>query len=368
MGLFDSQQTAFMARAIRLAQRGRWTTSPNPRVGCVLVNQGRIVGEGYHVQAGQGHAEVNALKQAGELARGATCYVTLEPCSHFGRTPPCALALVEAGVREVIAAVRDPNPLVAGTGFGLLEAADIRVREGLLAEQAMALNPGFFKRMQTGLPWVRVKQGCSLDGGTALANGVSQWITSAEARADVQHWRASSCAILTGSATVLADDPALTVREEALRESYPLSTIRQPLRVVIDGHAQLPDQCRLFQQPGQTLVIRAEGQPEITHAAVETLFLPKRGEYLDLAAVLRLLAERGLNEIWVEAGAQLAGALINARLVDELVLYMAPKLLGDSARGLLSLPPLTALADAVELNLMDVRQIGSDLRLIATIN
>lgn len=357
----------WMDRALVLAARGRFTTAPNPNVGCVLVRDQQIVGEGWHQKAGEPHAEVHALRAAGEQARGATAYVTLEPCSHYGRTPPCALALVEAGVRRVVVAMQDPNPLVAGRGLEILRSAGIEVLCGVRETEAKALNPGFIKRMQTGLPWVRVKLAASLDGRTALANGQSQWITGPDARADVQVWRARSSAILSGADTVLLDDPSLNVRWHELpseiQAEYPQSALRQPVRVLVDSRQRLQPEAKLFSLPGFVWLARhqAEGLwPDNT----EQLLLPlaENGK-LDLRALLRELGARGINEIWVEAGRQLAGALVSQQLVDELILYLAPKVLGESARGLLALPELGSLAQAPLFSLREVRQIGDDLRL-----
>jgi diaminohydroxyphosphoribosylaminopyrimidine deaminase/5-amino-6-(5-phosphoribosylamino)uracil reductase len=356
-----------MERALSLAAQGRFTTHPNPNVGCVLMRDGELVGEGWHRKAGEPHAEVHALRAAGERARGATAYVTLEPCSHYGRTPPCALALVEAGVSRVVAAMEDPNPLVAGRGLRILADAGIDVSCGLLKEDAEALNPGFIKRMQTGLPWVRVKLAASLDGKTALANGESQWITGPAARADVQVWRACSSAILSGADTVLIDNPSLNVRwnelPDDIRALYPQEQLRQPLRVIVDSRQRLQPDARLFSLPGPVLLARQQKQPHWPES-VEQVVLPLAvSGKIDLLALLHELGLRGINEVWVEAGRQLAGALVAQNLVDELILYMAPKLLGESARGLLVLPELATLAGAPQFTLRDVQQIGEDLRL-----
>lgn len=358
MNAADSQ---WMAQALRLAERGLHTTAPNPRVGCVLVNQGQLVGAGWHERAGEPHAEVNALRAAGALARGATAYVTLEPCSHFGRTPPCADALIAAGVRRVIVAMQDPNPLVAGQGNAKLRAAGIEVECGLMEAAARELNAGFIARMTRGTPWVRSKIAASLDGRTALANGTSKWITGEFARRDVQHWRARSCAVLTGIGTVLADDPQLNLRE--------ISTGRQPLRVVLDSELRIPARAKILQNG--TLIYTAcperekHGEIEATGAEVQTL-AGANGK-VDLPAVLSDLARRGVNEVLVEAGRSLNGALLAAGLVDELVLYLAPQLLGDAARGLADLGELTRLQQRIELQWQDVRQVGGDLRIVAKI-
>lgn len=362
---------SMMARALQLAERGLYTTDPNPRVGCVLVRDGRIVGEGWHVRAGEGHAEVNALSQAGAQARGATAYVTLEPCSHTGRTPPCADALVTAGVARVVAAMQDPNPLVAGRGLARLRDAGIDVECGVLEAEAAALNPGFVKRMQTGLPFVRLKLAMSMDGRTAMASGESQWITGPEARADVQRLRARSSAVVSGAGAVLLDDSALTVRSAqlGLPEAEALAAAeRQPLRVLVDGRLRVPPTSRLFQQDGPVLVAcRLDQSPEQDYRAIgaELLALPSASsDFVDLEALLRLLASRQYNEVLVESGAGLAGAFLRAGLVDELVIYMAPRLLGSLARPLLELP-FDSMAEAMQLDVTDMRVVGRDWRITA---
>ena len=350
-----------MARALRLAERGLYTTSPNPRVGCVLVRDGNMVGEGWHERAGEPHAEVHALKAAGEAARGATAYVTLEPCSHHGRTPPCAEALIAAGVIRVIVAVQDPNPQVAGQGITQLRANGIEVECGLM-EAARELNIGFFTRMTRGMPWVRSKIAASLDGRTALANGQSKWITGAAARQDVQHWRARSCVVLTGSGTILADDPQLNVRD--------VTTTRQPLRAVMDNSLRLPPNARLLQHPGVTVYTSSHDKQKcmaLEQAGARVVVLPDANEQVDAAAVLRDLACQGCNEVLVEAGSKLNGSLLQAGLVDELVLYLAPQLLGDMARGMARLGELTGLDQRINLEWKDVRNVGKDLRILTRI-
>ncbi|MGL5385700.1 MAG: bifunctional diaminohydroxyphosphoribosylaminopyrimidine deaminase/5-amino-6-(5-phosphoribosylamino)uracil reductase RibD [Serratia sp. (in: enterobacteria)] len=360
----------YMARAFELARLGRFTTTPNPNVGCVIVRDGNIVGEGFHLRAGEPHAEVHALRMAGEKARGATAYVTLEPCSHHGRTPPCADALIEAGVSRVVAAMQDPNPQVAGRGLYKLQQAGIDVRHGVMLAEAEAVNLGFLKRMRTGFPYVQLKLGASLDGRTAMASGESQWITSPQARRDVQELRAASSAILSTSATVLADDPALTVRWDELssetQQIYPRDSLRQPLRIILDSQNRVTPQHRVVQQPGMTWLARQQPDDRVWPTGVEQLSFPLHGGGIDLVVMMMQLAKRQVNSIWVEAGAQLAGALLRAGLVDELIVYIAPKLLGDNARGLCQLPGLTQLADAPELVFSEVRQIGPDLRLRLT--
>lgn len=360
----------YMARALELARRGRFTTTPNPNVGCVIVRGGEIVGEGWHHRAGEPHAEVHALRMAGEKAKGATAYVTLEPCSHHGRTPPCCDALIAAGVSRVVAAMQDPNPQVAGRGLYRLQQAGIEVSHGLMMSEAEALNRGFLKRMRTGFPWIQLKLGASLDGRTAMASGESQWITSAAARRDVQRFRAQSSAILSSSATVLADDPSLTVRwnelGEDMRQQLDENTLRQPVRVIIDSQQRVTSQHRVMTQPGETWLMRSEIDQQTWPDSVSQIAVPLRGEQLDLVAMMMLLGQRQINSVWVEAGASLAGALLQVGLVDELILYMAPKLLGNAARGLCELPGLEQLADAPGLRFSDVRMVGADLRLTLT--
>lgn len=350
-----------MRRALELAQLGLNTTDPNPRVGCVLVQEGRIVGEGWHQRAGEAHAEVYALRAAGERARGATAYVTLEPCSHTGRTPPCTDALIRAGVARVVYAVGDPDPRVNGTGAAALRAAGIEVRAGMLADEAEALNVGFFRRMRSGLPWIRVKLAASLDARIALANGESRWITGTAARTDVQRYRARSSAILTGSGTVKADDPQLDVR---LPE-----TTRQPLRVVLDSELAVAPSARIFARPGAvvfTASTAADRRAELERRGVRIERARRSAAGgLELEPVLRQLAALEVNELWVEAGAGLAGALLEGNWVDELVVYLAPCLLGPAARPLVELPPLQRLDQKLQLEFIDCSRIGEDLRLIA---
>lgn len=357
----------YMARAFQLARLGRFTTAPNPNVGCVIVRDGETVGEGYHLRAGEPHAEVHALRMAGEKARGATAYVTLEPCSHHGRTPPCADALVAAGVSRVVAAMQDPNPQVAGRGLYKLQQAGIEVRHGLMLAEAEAINKGFLKRMRTGFPYVQLKLGASLDGRTAMASGQSQWITSAQARQDVQRLRAQSAAILSTSATVLADDPSLTVRwdemDEETQRLCPHKNLRQPLRIILDSKNRVTPQHRVVQQPGFTWLARLRPDEQVWPADVEQLSFPAHGGGVDLVVMMMQLAKRQVNAIWVEAGATLAGALLQAGLVDELILYLAPKLLGDNGRSLCHLMGLDQLVDAPEFVFSEVRQVGPDLRL-----
>jgi diaminohydroxyphosphoribosylaminopyrimidine deaminase/5-amino-6-(5-phosphoribosylamino)uracil reductase len=367
----------FMSRALHLAERGLCTTDPNPRVGCVVVQGGTIVGEGWHCRAGEPHAEEHALRQAGERALGADVYVTLEPCCHHGRTPPCADDLIAAGVTRVVAAMEDPNPLVAGKGLARLAHAGVKVEAGLLQSEAERLNPGFIQRMRCGVPWVRCKMAMSLDGRTALANGESQWITGEAARRDVQYWRARSSAIMTGIGTVLADDPALTVRIETplVGDQGCRTEIRQPLRVVVDTYIRMPVTARILRQPGSTRIFTAAAENQATVAAlnaagaiVESVPPTVGGIGVDLTTVLQRLAQEGINELWVEAGPTLSGALLQAGLVDELIIYMAPLLMGDDARGLIHLPVFTRLADCMTLDIIDVRAMGNDWRFHIQIN
>jgi len=368
----DAGDLAYMARALRLARWGLFTTDPNPRVGCVLVRAGEIVGEGYHRCAGGPHAERLALAAAGEWAAGATAYVTLEPCCHQDRTPPCTDALLGAGVRRVVAAMVDPNPLVAGRGLESLKAAGIAVQVGVLEAEAQALNPGFIKRMRRGVPHVRCKLAASLDGRTAMASGESQWITSAAARRDVQFLRARSSAILTGSGTRLADDPVLNVRlgAEELPGLEPGELVRQPLRVLVDSRFRTPIDARLLDRPGgATLIAGLEPVPpagrRLEAAGAELYSCASRGGRVDLESLLCYLARREINEVQVEAGPTLSGALLQAGLVDELILYLAPHLMGDEARGLFRLPGLTRIQDRIGLDIQDLRLVGPDLRITA---
>jgi len=357
----------YMARAFELARLGRFTTTPNPNVGCVIVRDGEIVGEGYHIKAGGPHAEVHALRMAGEKAKGATAYVTLEPCSHHGRTPPCADALIAAGVARVVASMQDPNPEVAGRGLYRLQQTGIEVSHGLMHSEAEAINLGFLKRMRTGFPYVQLKMAASLDGRTAMESGESQWITSAAARADVQRFRAQSSAILSSRATVLADDPSLNVRWDELdsdtQRIYPQESLRQPLRIVIDSQNRVTPQHKLVNQPGDTWLARLAADGQSWPESTEQWVVPGRDNRVDLVLLMMQLAKRQINSVWVEAGAELAGALLQAGLVDELIVYMAPKLLGENGRALCVLPGLQSLSDAPQFTLSDVRQVGADLRL-----
>lgn len=382
-----------MARALQLAECGLYTTSPNPRVGCVLVRDGKVVGEGWHERAGEPHAEVLALRAAGNAAHGATAYVTLEPCSHHGRTPPCTDALIAAGIARVVVAIQDPNPLVAGNGIAALRAAGIEVGCGLMEVAVRELNVGFFARMTRGTPWLRSKIALSVDGRTALANGASKWITGEAARQDVQRWRARSCAVLTGIGTVLGDDPQLNVREidattrwnealgcgmaglagECAHEDWhqpSVPAVRQPIRAVLDSRLRMPLTARVLQ--GKPVLIYtaahdAEKIATLEKAGAVVQVLPDQNAQVDLNAMLRDLAQRGCNEVLLEAGSILNGALLRAGLVDELVLYLAPQLLGDAARGMAQLGELTGLDQRINLKWQDARQVGNDLRIIAKV-
>ncbi|MGO9850680.1 MAG: bifunctional diaminohydroxyphosphoribosylaminopyrimidine deaminase/5-amino-6-(5-phosphoribosylamino)uracil reductase RibD [Steroidobacteraceae bacterium] len=367
--MFSDFDRGAMQRALELAARGLTTTHPNPRVGCVLAKGGRIVAEGWHARAGESHAEVVALNAAGGQAAGTTAYVTLEPCSHHGRTPPCVDALIASRVARVVYAVADPDPRVNGRGAELLSAAGITVEAGLLAAEAGELNAGFLKRMLQGRPWVRLKLAMSLDGRTALASGASRWVSGAAARTDVQQWRARSAAILTGIGTLLADDPRLDVR---LGDESG-GTARQPLRVVLDSSLRTPPTARLFGVPGEVLIVTTvpatdpRWEPRCAALAaqgarIETL--PAHGARVPLAAVLARLGELEINELQVEAGPTLAGELLRQSLVDELLLYVAPKFLGPQARPLVDLPELTDLDAAPGLIVSDVQRLGEDLRLL----
>jgi len=368
--IFSAAEHRYMAHALRLAQRGLFTTDPNPRVGCVLVREGQVVGEGWHRKAGEPHAERFALEQAGASARGATAYVTLEPCAHQGRTPPCTDGLIEAGVARVVAAMTDPNPRVAGKGLIRLAEAGIETALGLLETEAARLNPGFLQRMRHGRPFVRCKMAMSLDGRTAMANGESRWITGEAARRDVQLLRARSSAVMTGIGTVLVDDPSLNLRlpADALHGVGHADYFRQPLRVVLDTHLRTPPHSRLLALPGDCLILCgamtvSEAEPALVATGAEVIRLPLLGERLDLERVLDVLADRGVNELHVESGPTLSGSLLRSGLVDEMVIYMAPHLMGDAARGLVCLPGLEQMDQRIELRLCDLRQVGRDLRL-----
>jgi len=351
----------YMARALQLAERGLYTTAPNPSVGCVLVRDNEVVGEGWHMRAGGAHAEVNALSQAGEKARGATAYVSLEPCSHYGRTSPCSEALIKAGVKRVVAAMQDPNPLVAGKGMAQLHEAGIEVSDGLMRVQAEALNSGYIKRMRTGIPWVHCKLAMSLDGRTAMASGESKWITGTAARQQVHRLRARCSAIITGIGTVLADDPSLNVR---LDEEAPDGGWIQPVRVVLDPELKIPVNARLLQQDGRTIIVTANPDDQrikpLQDCGAEVLHLPLAEGRIDLAALIAYLGQEQMNEVLLETGATLSGAMLQAGLIDELKIYMAPHLMGGLARGLFDLPGLDKMDQRIDLHISDIRAVGAD--------
>ena len=366
---FSAADHAWMAEALRLARLGLFSTTPNPRVGCVIVQPeengvGTVVGRGWHVKAGEPHAEVHALRDAGERARGATAYVTLEPCNHTGRTGPCVDALLNAGVARVVAAMTDPNPLVAGKGLARLAAAGVSVQSGLLENEAAELNIGFVSRMTRGRPWLRLKTAASLDGKVALNNNQSQWITGEAARLDGHRWRARACAILTGFGTVKEDNPQLTVRGV----DTGTEPLRQPLRVVIDSRLQIYPTAR-FLQGGNSLIVGAVEDRERIAAlqaiGAEVLILPNANGKVDLHAMLQALGERGINEVHAEAGGKLNGSLLREGCVDEFLIYQAPMLMGDKAQGMFSLHELTELSQATRLKIMERTIIGEDLRILA---
>ena len=353
----------FMARALQLAERGRFTTDPNPRVGCVLVKNGQIIGEGFHEKAGQAHAEINALKNATEETNGATAYVTLEPCSHHGKTPPCCDALIAAGIKRLVVAMTDPNPLVSGRGLERCKTAGIEIACDVLRAEAEKLNRGFISRMTKKRPFVQSKIAMSLDGRTALANGESKWITSPEARADVQRFRAESSAILTGIGTVLADNPSLNARVD-----FP---IVQPIRVVLDSTLQMPVDAKMANTTGRILILTCSENEQkhanLKQAGFETHVLPELNGRLDLNAVMNFLGKQDINNVFVEAGATLNGALLEANLVDEWLIYMASCVLGDKGRGTFALSELQSMTDKKNLQWQDVRHVGQDLRLKAVV-
>ncbi len=360
--MFSEADYRFMARALQLARRGLFTTTPNPRVGCVIARGDGVIGEGWHERAGAAHAEVNALTAAGEAARGATVYVTLEPCAHQGRTAPCVEALIAAGVARVVAAMQDPNPLVAGKGLARLEQAGITIECGLLEEEARELNVGFVSRMARGRPWVRMKLAASLDGKTALNNGRSQWITGVAARRDGHAWRARACVVLTGIGTVKDDDPQLTVRE--------VKTTRQPLRAIVDSRLETPLTAKILQGGGVVIAAAVNDARKIRalqDQGAEVVVLPNAAGKVALGTLMQDLARRGANEVHVEAGYKLNGSLLVEGLVDELVIYLAPQLIGDAARGMFNLPELEDLGGRRPLKIHDMRMIDEDIRVIARI-
>ena len=357
--MFSAEDYQHMARAIQLAKRPVQAPHPNPRVGCVIVKNGLVIGQGFHHKAGQAHAEVNALKDAGNEAIGATVYVTLEPCAHTGKTPPCAEALIKAKVKKVIVAMVDPNPKVAGKGMDMLQEAGIQTASGLLQDQAENLNLGFIKRMRTGLPWVRCKIAMSVDGRTAMANGESQWITGPAARQDVQYWRANADAIVTGSGTVIADDPRLTVRD------IPVDEIRQPVKVVVDGQLKVSPNATLFSQSGRVILASLAAANESNYSKnASFLKLSEKNGHVDLAILLKELGGKEINEVHLEAGARLNDAFLVENLVDEIVIYAAPSLMGHQARPIFLLENIHSMKDQYLLECTDIRHVGKDIRFI----
>jgi len=360
--LFIENDQQAMALALQQAELGMFTTTPNPRVGCVIVRDGRVIGAGFTQPPGGNHAEIQAMhdaQQRGNDVRGATAYVTLEPCSHFGRTPPCADALVKAGIGKVVAAMTDPNPLVAGKGMEKLQAAGIAVVSGVLAEQAREMNIGFFKRMQHGTPWVRMKSAASLDGKTALHNGKSQWITGQAARDDGHFWRARACAIVTGIGTVKDDNPQLSVRA--------VDTPRQPRRIVVDSKLTLSPEANILAGGGTWVFTASEDRASIAaleDRGAEVIVLPNAAGKVDLPRVIAELGKRNLNEVHIEAGSKLNASLLREGCVDELLVYLAPSLLGDG-RGMFDLPALDDLSGKIALRFHEIKQIGEDLRILA---
>lgn len=358
--MFSSDDHAYMSQALQLAEKGLYSTSPNPRVGCVIVRDGKIVGSGWHIKVGQPHAEINALNIAGGAAQGATVYLTLEPCSHYGRTHPCAEALIRAKVAKVIIAMQDPNPLVAGKGTSLLKQSGINVLVGLMGEWAKDLNVGFVSRMTNNRPWVRMKIAASLDGKTALNNGVSQWITGEAARHDGHRLRARSCAVLTGIGTVLEDDPQLSVRF--------IETPRQPLRIIIDSRLKIPTTARVLRGGGELIFTTTDNKERISalkEVGAHPIILPNEKGKIDLAGLMQILADFEINELLVEAGNRLSGAFIREGLVDELIIYLAPHLIGNRAMGMLQLPELTDLSEKYNLKIKDLRMVGKDIRIMS---
>ncbi len=358
--IFSAADHQFMSRALQLAEQGLYSARPNPRVGCMIVKDGQIVGEGAHLKAGEPHAEVFALRQAGSQAKGATAYVTLEPCNHTGKTPPCSQALIDAGISKVIAAMQDPNPLVAGSGLAYLQAHGVEVASGLMQAQAEVINPGFISRMTQNKPFIRSKIAASLDGKTALNNGQSQWITSASSRQDVQHWRARSCAILTGSGTVLSDNPSMSVRDIAVE--------KQPLKVIVDSQLQTPLDAKIL-SGGNVLIAFAvdahDRADALFEAGAELLCIPDSNDKVCLNTLLSHLASCEINEVLCEGGEGLNGALLAQNLIDELLIYYAPKLMGSAGKGLFAMPEFTQMSQAIDLHILDVRHIGNDIRLRA---
>lgn len=365
-----NNHAAVMSKAIQLAKKGLYTCNPNPRVGCVLFNDGLVIGEGWHARAGEEHAEIMALRSAREnnpnYIAGSTAYVTLEPCCHTGKTPPCVNELIDAKIKHVVIGMSDPNPLVAGKGIQALENAGIKVTQNILQDQAMSLNPGFIKRMSTNKPYVRLKMAASLDGKTALNNGTSQWITGTPARQDVQYWRARSSAVLTGVGTLIADNPSLNVRFDDADNA----NIKQPLRVILDSHLRTPPESKIFQYGGEVLIVtiseNEEKKDKLRSDKTEVIQLPAniKGQ-VDLHSLMSVLAEAEMNELLIESGSELAGAFLDAAYVDEIVLYLAPQIIGAQAKSLFELPELQNMQDRIDLKIVDTRMLGNDLRINA---
>ncbi|MBK4775859.1 bifunctional diaminohydroxyphosphoribosylaminopyrimidine deaminase/5-amino-6-(5-phosphoribosylamino)uracil reductase RibD [Candidatus Pantoea edessiphila] len=358
----------FMSRALKLAKRGMFSTAPNPNVGCVIVNNGNIVGEGWHQQTGKDHAEIHALKKAGSKAQDSTVYVTLEPCCHYGLTAPCCYSLIKAGVNRIVCAVKDPNPKVSGKGLSLLQQAGITVNHGLMMKESKEINRGFFKRMHTGHPWLQLKLGTSLDGRIAMNNGESKWITSQDARNDAQLYRAQSSAIISTSSTVLADDPCLTVRWSQIKQKTNFFSnkkqLRQPLRVIIDRNNRITPKYKLINQPGETWLIRKKQDDNVWPSNVIQIVLPDFKQKDNLSQILSLLGKHQINNALVEAGGTFAGTLIQSGLIDELIIYIAPKILGGDSISFCTLSGLSNLKDVPTFLYSDVKKIGNDIRLI----
>jgi len=367
MNNFVTQDYMWMARAIRLAKKGRFTTSPNPNVGCVIVKKGCIVGEGFHFKAGEPHAEVHAMRMAVAKTKGATAYVTLEPCSHYGRTPPCAKGLIDAGIKRVVVAMVDPNPQVSGRGLKMLQDAGIEVLSGLMAQQAEAINPGFIKCMRTHKPYIQLKLAATLDGRIALSNGLSQWITGESARRDVQQYRATASAILSTSATVMADNPSLCVRynelPESIKESYDEQYLRQPVRIIIDSKNRITPDFKLFSIPSPIILVRTQSANLSYPKHVTELLVASDQGYVNLGLMFEQLAQQGLQHIWVEAGATLAGVLLEKHWVDDFILYQAPKLIGQQGKAIVNWSEKTLMSQVPLLKIKEVSRIGEDIKL-----
>lgn len=361
----------YLTRALQLAQKGRFTTMPNPNVGCVIVKNQQVVGEGYHVRAGEDHAEIHALRVAGHFSKGATAYITLEPCSHYGRTPPCTTALINAGIKRVVIAMLDPNPCVSGRGLSILKRSGIEVQHNIMLSEAESINRGFLKRVRTGLPWITLKLASSLDGRTAISSGESKWITSVQSRQDVQLFRAESDAILSTASTILIDNPELNVRwsflPDEVKHVYTDTQIRQPLRIIIDSNNRVLPTHKIMQSQGKILLVRLKKDTQNWPTFVEQLLLSSINsngvDYINLIELMKNLADREINNVWVETGATFAGVLVNSGLLDELILYQSMKFLGSDARPLCVLSNIQSFKDIKSFKLLDIKNIGPDLRL-----